>query len=374
MKHKVLTVIGTRPEIIKMSAVIPLLDAAFDHRLVHSGQHYSADMDEVFFRELELRAPDHRLEVGSAPPAAQLGRIAERFEAVFLQERPHAVVVQGDTNTTLAGALVAAKYRHTGVKLVHVEAGTRSGLSHQPEEINRQLVDRMSDLLLAPYESDREALAAEGISGDHVVVTGSTVFDACLRMSELVDGADVIGAYGLKPGGYVLATFHRQETVDDPKTLSGIVEALHSAADRVPIFLPLHPRTRKRLQENGQSLAHANLQVGEPLGYRDFIGVLKNALFCITDSGGIQEEAALLRVPAIITRENTEHRRYVEAGMHELVGLEPERIVDAVRALMDDDKLSARRDVTVSFDVGIGERVAHEIEKYLQHVPVRGAY
>jgi UDP-N-acetylglucosamine 2-epimerase (non-hydrolysing) len=330
-------------------------------------------MDAVFFRELELRAPDYRLEVGSAPPAAQLGRIAERFEAILLQEQPHAVVVQGDTNTTLAGALVAAKYRQTGVKLVHVEAGTRSGISHQPEEINRQLVDRMSDLLLAPYESDRTALAAEGIAGDHVVVTGSTVFDACLRMAELTDGDDVTSRFALQPGGYALATFHRQETVDDPATLSGIAEALHATADRVPVFLPLHPRTRKRLQENGQSLTHANLRVGDPLGYRDFIGVLKNARFCITDSGGMQEEAALLHVPAIITRENTEHRRYVEAGMHELVGLDPTRIIGAVRALMDDAKLSARRELTVSFDVGIAERVTREIEEYLHRVPVHGS-
>lgn len=349
-----------------MSPVIPLLDQAFDHKLVHSGQHYSFEMDAVFFAELELRAPDYKLEVGSAPPAAQLGRIAERFEHVLLQENPDAVVVQGDTNTTLAGALVAAKYRHTGVKLVHVEAGTRSGIPHQPEEINRQLVDRVSDLLLAPYESDRAALAAEGIAGDHVVVTGSTVFDACLRMAELTDGDNVTSRFALEPGGYVLATFHRQETVDNKGSLSGIVDALHSIAEEIPIFLPLHPRTKKRLAEFGLSLDHPNLTVGEPLGYRDFTTLLKNARFCMTDSGGIQEEAAFLRIPTIVTREKTEHRHYAEAGMHVLTGTDPQEIKRQARVLTEnEDVLRGRRDVGISLPEHVSLAVVDQLRIHI---------
>jgi UDP-N-acetylglucosamine 2-epimerase (non-hydrolysing) len=367
MSFKILTLIGTRPEIIKMSAILPLLDEQFDHVLVHSGQHYSYGMDAVFFAELELRAPDHKLEVGSVPPAAQVGRIMERFEQIVLECEPCAVVVQGDTNTTLAGALVAAKYRHTGLKLLHVEAGTRSGIAHQPEEVNRTLVDRVSDLLLVPYGPDREALAAEGIAGDHVIVTGSTVFDSCMRMAELLDGSDLAAQHGLEAGRYVLATFHRQETVDQRSTLEGVVSALRRLASRLPVLVPIHPRTRKCLSQFGLSLDHENIVVTEPVGYRAFVGLLKNARFCLTDSGGIQEEAAFLRVPSVVVREKTEHRRYVDAGMHVLTGTDAHRIEQAAMPLAEnDEELARRRSVPVDFEVGVAGRVVGEIEAYLK--------
>lgn len=372
MRSKILTLIGTRPEIIKMSAILPLLDEQFDHVLIHSGQHYSYGMDAVFFAELELRAPDHKLEVGSAPPASQVGRIMERFEHIVLEEEPCAVVVQGDTNTTLAGALVAAKYRHTGLKLVHVEAGTRSGIAHQPEEVNRTLVDRVSDLLLVPYDSDREALAAEGITGDHVIVTGSTVFDSCLRMSDLVDGSGLPAEHGLEAGRYVLATFHRQETVDVRSTLEGVVTALRRLASSIPVLVPLHPRTRMRLSQFGLTLDHENIVIVDPVGYRAFVALLKNARFCVTDSGGIQEEAAFVHVPSVIIREKTEHRRYVDAGIHVLTGTDAKLIEQAALALVVDDcELSRHRSVSVDFEVGVARRVVSEIKTFLRRTSLK---
>lgn len=331
---RILTFIGTRPEIIKMSPLIPRLDAGYEHALIHSGQHYSPNMDAVFFRELGLRQPDAVLGCGGLPPAAQVGAMMERLEKWVLEWKPDAVVVQGDTNTALAGALTAAKHKEAGVRLIHIEAGCRSGNPAQTEEINRLLIDRVSDLLFAPTAADAAHLAREGIDPSAFSVTGNTVVDSCRRTAALVDEAAVLGRHGLAPGGYCLATLHRQETVDRRERLAEAAGALDAIADRLPMVLPLHPRTAGKMAAFGLAFRSPGMKVIEPAGYLELIGLLKHARFCLTDSGGMQEEAVVLRVPALVLREETEYMHYVRAGALKLAGATRSGILAAAEPLL----------------------------------------
>lgn len=335
-----MTVIGTRPEIIKMSALLPLLDSRFDHVLVHSGQHYSPNMDRVFFEELGLRDPDRFLEVGSRPPGAQTAAILNGVEELLLETRPDAVVVHGDTNTTLGAALATCKY--PAIRLVHVEAGARSGNPLQPEEINRKLVDRVSGVHFVLRQEDVDNLVREGIDTDGALVTGSTVFDSCARAVQL-PGADLPGRFGLSAGGYALATFHRQETVDERRPLGAVCRAIARISAHLPVIVPLHPRTRKRVDEFGLDHATGRVTVVEPLGYGAMMGLLGNARLCLTDSGGLMEEAAILGVPALVLRNETEHRAYLDCGIHRLVGTNEGRIVAEAQRLLNDDAEHRRR-------------------------------
>ena len=350
----ILTVLGTRPEIIKMAPLLPRFDELDRHTIVHSGQHYSAEMDAVFFKELELRPPDYFLRVGSVSPATQVGLVAAGVENVILKTRPDWVVVHGDTNTTLGGAIAAAKNRHNGIRLAHVEAGARSYNELQPEELNRVLVDRMSDLLFAPTEDDAVNLEAEGVRSERIVVTGNTIVESCLRMAGLVNGE-------LPPGrkkfGYVVATLHRQETVDNPVLLAELWKAFEDLAVLIPVVIPLHPRTRKMLTMSGLDPHPPVLDVKDPVGYREMTALLANARFCLTDSGGVQEEAAILGIPALILRDRTEHRRYIDCGMHRLVGHRKQTIVSEAEILLNDTEWNARRAIKPRLDWGVTERI-----------------
>jgi len=343
MPGKLLTLVGTRPEIIKMSSLIPELDCKFEHVLVDSGQHYSPRMHAIFFEDLRLRQPGFHLKVGSGKPGRQVALILERFEEVLLACRPEAVVVQGDTNTALAGALVASKYRDIGVRLIHIEAGTRSFLPYQPEEINRRIVDQLSDLLFAPYAEDRQNLLNEGIAAEFVRVVGNTVVDSCRRIAATVDRTSEAARHGLENGAYILATFHRQETVDDEAKLRSVCEALQQISSSIPVIVPLHPRTKKMLQQRKLNFSGPGLVIIEPLGYRSAVSLLQDSRLCITDSGGVQEEAAVLGIPTLVLRENTEHRRYVQAGMHVIVGTDRRRIVAEAELLLGDKHEFERR-------------------------------
>ncbi len=354
----IITVLGTRPEIIKMSPLLPRFDGLGRHIVVHSGQHYSAEMDAIFFRELELRAPDHFLRVGSVDPARQVGLIAAGVEKIILESPPDWVVVHGDTNTTLGGALAAAKHRRSGVRLAHVEAGARSFDDLQAEELNRVLVDRMADLLFAPTEGDAANLAAEGIRPERVIVTGNTVVESCRRMATLVDGELPAG---LTAYGYAVATFHRQESVDIPAVLSDIWAAISEIAKRLRVVIPLHPRTRKMIKLAGLDPSPPGMDVREPVGYREMTALLKHARFCLTDSGGLQEEAAILGVPALILRDRTEHRRYVESGLHRLAGIGRQAIVDEAKLLLVDAEWQSRRAIPQRLDHGVADRIIDAI-------------
>jgi UDP-N-acetylglucosamine 2-epimerase len=315
---KVLSVVGTRPEIIKMAPLLELFDQECEHLLIHSGQHYSAEMDRIFFQELELRAPDANLQVGSTFPARQVAAIIEGVEDYIELHKPDLLVIHGDTNTTLGGAVAAVKYRHGPLPLAHIEAGARSGIRSQVEEINRKLVDQMADLLFAANPADRENLLHEGIEDERIFVTGNTVLESSRRMASRISAGYTQEKFGFAAGSYAVATFHRQESVDVRETLEHLVEAMQVIAEEYPLIIPLHPRTKKRLAEYGLTLRGRYLELMEPLGYRDMIALLRDARVCLTDSGGLQEEAAVLNTPAIVLREKTEHTKYIQSGFHRL--------------------------------------------------------
>ena len=359
----IVTLIGTRPEIIKMSPLIPRLDDTFKQILVHSGQHYTPNMDEVFFHELNLRQPDFNLKSGSGYPGEQTAKIITGFEEILLSILPDAVIVHGDTNTTLAGALASAKHKDKSISLFHVEAGVRSFNFIQPEEINRRLVDQVSDLLFAPFENDGDNLINEGIPKEKIVITqGNTIIESAARTAKLIDDGEIMKKFDVKQKGYSLATFHRQETVDIKARLIHICRAIEDIAAFIPVIIPLHPRTRKMMKEFGIDFHNENIILYEPLGYLDLIGLVKNSSFIMTDSGGIQEEAAVLNIPALVLRNETEHIRYIKSGQHVLTGTVRENIVTHARKLVDPDY---KRVTQESINSNVTNIIIDKIESYL---------
>jgi UDP-GlcNAc3NAcA epimerase len=317
---KVLTVVGARPQFIKAACVSRELRARAGVRevLVHTGQHFDAGMSDVFFAELGIPAPAHHLGVGGGTHGAATGRMLERLEAVMQAEAPDWVLVYGDTNSTLAGALAAAKLH---LPLAHVEAGLRSWNRRMPEEVNRVLTDHAADLLFAPTPTAVENLEREGISGAKVVVSGDVMYDAALYYGAAADAASTILAdVGAAPGGYVLATVHRAENTDHPARLRAIFAGLGEVASRVPVLLPLHPRTSGALAAAGlDAAAYPGLTVLPPVGYLDMVMLEKNARLVATDSGGVQKEAFFYRVPCVTLRDETEWVELVELGWNLVV-------------------------------------------------------
>jgi UDP-N-acetylglucosamine 2-epimerase len=321
---KVVTVVGARPQFIKASPLSRELRSRHHEILVHTGQHYDHEMSDVFFEELGMPAPDYHLGIGSGPHGAQTGAMLAAIETVLQKESPDAVIVYGDTNSTLAGALAAAKLH---IPVAHVEAGLRSFNRRMPEEINRVVTDHLSTWLLAPSEVSRQQLAQEGIwQGVHVV--GDIMVDALhLHGTRAAARSEALARYELQAGTYYLATVHRAENTDDGGNLHGIFSAL-GALDR-PVILPLHPRTEKRVTELGVTVG-ANVRVLAPQGYLDMLALQRGAACVLTDSGGVQKEAYYLRVPCVTLRNETEWVETVTMGWNTLAGTEPERILAAV--------------------------------------------
>jgi len=312
---RLLTVLGTRPEIIKLSPLLPLLDAVTDHTVVHTGQHYSYEMDAVFFDELGLRPPDRSLAVGSATHGEQTARMLSRLEPAILDVKPDAVLVQGDTNSTLAGALCAAKL---GIPVVHLEAGGRSFDRFMPEELNRIVVDHVAVLLLAADTVASRNLRAEGLPDDRIRIIGSTAIDAVLNVRGRADRSTVVDRLGLRAGEYLAVTVHRARNTT-PDTLPGILEALGRLAGEHPVVFPVHPRTTAAMRDQGLTMPSA-VKVTEPLGYLDTLKLVRDAKALLTDSGGLQEESAVLGTPTLIVRFETEWEYLVDAGVHKLIG------------------------------------------------------
>jgi UDP-N-acetylglucosamine 2-epimerase (non-hydrolysing) len=298
-EHGVAVVFGTRPELIKLAPVIWSLGAA--SRTIHTGQHYDPALAGALLAELGLDAPSLQLEVGGASRGAQLGDATVRLDQAFAADRPDVVVVQGDTNSTVAGALAA---NARGIPLVHVEAGLRSYDRAMPEEHNRVVTDHLSDLCCAPTETSRDHLAAEGIIGSRVVVTGNTVVDAAAHMTpDAASRQALLAHYGLERDGFVLSTFHRPENVDDDATLRAILAELGGLP--LPVLLPLHPRTAARLAAAGVEAPTA-VRVVEPVTYQEFLGLACECAFLVSDSGGVQEEASIVKRPVLVVRASTE--------------------------------------------------------------------
>uniref|UniRef100_A0A832HZZ6 UDP-N-acetylglucosamine 2-epimerase (Non-hydrolyzing) n=1 Tax=Eiseniibacteriota bacterium TaxID=2212470 RepID=A0A832HZZ6_UNCEI len=329
---KIGIVVGTRPEIVKMAPVVrACVERGVPHVLLHTGQHYSFDMDGVFFRELELPPPHVNLEVGSGTPAHQIGHIVLDLEPVLRETRPDVLLVEGDTNSVLAAALCAQK---SGIAVGHVEAGLRSYDRTMPEEINRLLTDQLSDWLFAPTETSRRILLGEGLPPGRIHVTGNTVVDELLRQRDRAARPGLFERFGVEPGRYALATVHRAENTDRPERLRGVFAGLAGAARALglPVLAALHPRTTARLAQQGVALDGA-LRVLPPLPYLDFLGLHARAALVLTDSGGLQEEACALRVPCVTLRDNTERPESVEVGANLLAGADPEAIVAAARSM-----------------------------------------
>ena len=331
---KVAVVLGTRPEIIKFSPVIRECERlGLDYFILHTGQHYSYNMDRVFFEQLELPEARYNLDVGSGSHAEQTGKMLMGIERVLLHEQPSIVLVEGDTNTVLAGALAAVKL---GVKVGHVEAGLRSYDRQMPEEINRVLADHCSDLLFAPTEKSRQTLLGEGIAGEKIFVTGNTIVDAVHQNLEIAKKkVNVLDKFGVEADGYFLVTVHRQENVDSEKRFKGIMEGLelvHREFD-LPVLYPVHPRARKQLKAFG--IAVNGVRVVDPLDYLSFLMLESNARLVLTDSGGVQEETCILGVPCVTLRYNTERPETLEVGSNVLAGTEPDEIVKQVDFMLN---------------------------------------
>jgi UDP-GlcNAc3NAcA epimerase len=310
----ILTVVGARPQFIKAAPVsAALARAGLREVLVHTGQHFDAQMSDVFFDELGLRAPDYHLQINSLGHGAMTGRMLESLEQVMLEERPAKVLIYGDTNSTLAGALAAAKLN---IPVAHVEAGLRSFNRRMPEEVNRVLADHVSTLLLCPTQTAVANLNAEGIlRGVHLV--GDVMYDATIAaVKRARERSNILDAQGLTQGGYAVATIHRAENTDDPERLARILAWLEGAARQRRIVMPVHPRTRKLL--DARRWAPTGVKLLPPIGYLDMTMLLANAVEVLTDSGGLQKEAYFHRVPCVTLRDETEWVETIEAGWNRL--------------------------------------------------------
>jgi UDP-N-acetylglucosamine 2-epimerase (non-hydrolysing) len=335
-------ILGTRPEIIKMSPIIRSCEKrGVDHVVLHTGQHYSYDMDKVFFEELGLPQPDYNLDVGSKSHAEQTGAIMSGVEKVLMDIKPDIVLVQGDTNTVLAGTLAAAKCYVRGdhslpVKIGHVEAGLRSFDRKMPEEVNRVVADHLSDYCFAPTGVARKNLLDEGIADNTIFITGNTIVDAVHENLALSDKkVKIIDELGISENNYFLVTLHRQENVDDKKRLTGILKALKSIHESsgLPIIFPVHPRTEKMIDSFG--LRTSGIRTLKPLGFLEFLQLESKALLVLTDSGGVQEETCILGVPCVTIRDSTERPETVAVHANSVAGASHLSIVNAVETMLN---------------------------------------
>jgi len=305
---KTLLVVGARPNFMKAAPILAALQrAGHEAVLVHTGQHYDIPLSDVFFRDLDLPAPDFHLGVGSGTHAEQTARTMEAFEPVLVRARPDVVVVVGDVNATLACAVVTAKLRfELGCPLAHVEAGLRSNDRNMPEEVNRLVTDRLADLLLTPSADATFNLRHEGIEQDRIVMVGNVMIDVLLARLEQARARALPARLGLAPGGYAVATLHRPSNVDDRVGLGTLLEILNRIAERMPVVFPVHPRTRRNAEQFGLTGGLARLRTLEPQGYLDMLSLVDGAAVCLTDSGGLQAETTALGVPCVTLREQTE--------------------------------------------------------------------
>jgi UDP-N-acetylglucosamine 2-epimerase (non-hydrolysing) len=351
-------ILGTRPEIIKMSPIIrECKKQGFDYFTLHTGQHYSYNLDKIFFKQLELPEAKYNLDVGSGSHAEETGKMLIGIEKICMKDKPDFVLVEGDTNTVLAGALAASKLH---IKVGHVEAGLRSYDRNMPEEINRVLADHVSDYLFAPTEKAKENLLREGIEEDKIFVTGNTIVDAVYQNLEIAKRKiDVLNKLNLSHGDYFIVTAHRQESVDVKEKLKGILDGLELVYKEfnLPIIYPVHPRTMKRLKEFGLEVPN-EVELIEPLGFLEFLQLEANAKLVLTDSCGVQEETCILKVPCVTLRDNTERPETLEVGSNVLAGINQTRILDSVKVM-----ISKERNWTNPFGDGkSGERITRILE------------
>ncbi|KXK09344.1 MAG: UDP-2,3-diacetamido-2,3-dideoxy-D-glucuronate 2-epimerase [Microgenomates bacterium OLB22] len=320
---KIIHVVGTRPNFMKIAPLMREMNRYPDHfqqLLVHTGQHYDVNMSHVFFEELNLPKPSRFLDVGSGSHAVQTAKIMEAFEPVLSTNNPDWVVVVGDVNSTLACALVATKM---GIKVAHVEAGLRSRDRTMPEEINRLLTDQISDILFTPSEDANMNLLREGIPSEKVYLVGNVMIDTLIEMLPSIKRRTIVADMSLRPQKYIVVTLHRPSNVDNTMTLRKILSALVKSSYKYPVIFPVHPRTRKKILElESEIFEKANVRFLDPLGYLDFLSLVRSSGVVVTDSGGLQEETTFLKVPCLTVRLNTERPITVQVGTNRLVSSE----------------------------------------------------
>ncbi len=333
-KMKIAIILGTRPEIIKLAPIVKEAERrGLDYYVLHTGQHYNFELDTKIFEDLEIPPPKYNLGVGGKPYRMQVGNMVREIMSILNKDMPDVVIVQGDTNSVLAGALAANKLN---IVLAHLEAGLRSHDLSMPEEVNRILTDHISDLLLAPTKQAEEYLKEEGVEEQKICYTGNTVADAIKQNIDIAHKkSQILDELGLSSGKYVLITAHRAENVDVESRFRGIIDGLRLVAQDMglPIIYSLHPRAKKRLEEFKIDVP-AEIRLIDSMGYLDFIKLQSSAKLIITDSGGLQEEACMLHIPCVTVRDNTERPETVEIGANVLAGTNPEKILSAARLMI----------------------------------------
>ncbi|MBN1105230.1 MAG: UDP-N-acetylglucosamine 2-epimerase (non-hydrolyzing) [Deltaproteobacteria bacterium] len=359
---KILHIVGARPNFMKAAPVMRAIagkDSAVQI-LVHTGQHYDSNMSEVFFKQLGLPEPDRDLDVGSNSHAVQTAQIMMRMEEVLLQEKPDLVLVYGDVNSTMAGAVVCAKLM---IPVGHVEAGLRSFDRTMPEEINRLITDQISDLLFTPSEDGNVNLLYEGVAGERIHLVGNVMIDTLIGLlpAALDLWKSISRDMQILKKDYALVTLHRPSNVDDPSVLSRIIAVLQELSMEVPVIFPVHPRTRRHLSPAGFPAASKGLSLVDPLGYLEFLSLQANASAVITDSGGIQEETTFLGVPCLTVRENTERPVTVDMGTNTLVGRDMDRLKKEIENILDGHGKGGR--VPPLWDGRAAERIADIVTK-----------
>ncbi len=364
-------VVGVRPNFMKVAPIMRALEAYpnVDQLLVHTGQHYDPNMSQVFFDDLGIPRPDAELGMGADEPGSQTGKMIKKLERLFTELRPDCVVVVGDVNSTMAAALAATTL---GIPCAHVEAGLRSFDRSMPEEINRLFTDRVADLLLTPSVDADEHLLAEGVSQKAIHRVGNVMIDTLAHNLDRAKQRPILDQLGLRAESYALATLHRPSNVDDPDALKCLLDSFEWVQEQLPLVLPLHPRTRKRLEalsfiERLRAMPH--LQLSEPLGYLDFLCLTASAKLVMTDSGGLQEETTVLGVPCLTLRACTERPITVTVGTNTVVGCDSERIRKTVREILAGR--AKKGSVPELWDGRASERIARILVDNLSHATTR---
>jgi len=356
---KIISIVGTRPNFMKISALVKEFKkhSSIEHKLVHTGQHYDKEMSKLFFDDLCLPRPDVNLGVGSGTYGGQIGSIIIKLEKVLAAEKPDLVVVVGDVNSTFAGALTA---KQMGIKVAHVEAGLRSFDWSMPEEINRMLADRISDFLFTTEESGNSNLLSEGISKNRIFFVGNVMIDALLAHKQRAEGSRILQKLKLAKHEYCVLTLHRPSNVDTEEGIKKILSIINEIQNKIKVIFPMHPRTKKNLELFGISSNIKNMEgliITEPLGYLDFVCLMSNSKFVMTDSGGIQEETTVLGIPCITLRENTERPVTVKQGTNLLVSTNKSKAVEKAFEIIN-NKIKISNKIPELWDGKAAERIA----------------
>jgi UDP-N-acetylglucosamine 2-epimerase len=363
---KVMTIVGTRPELIRLSRIIPLFDQIFDHVLVHTGQNYDFELNEIFFRDLEIRKPDHFLNAAGSTPAETIAQTIERSDKIFDLVKPDAVLILGDTNSGLC--VIPAKRRH--IPIFHMEAGNRCFDFRVPEEINRRVIDHLSDINLPYTENARRNLLSEGLPKDQIFVTGSPQFEVIQHFSSQISNSDVLNSLNLETKNYFVASFHREENVDSESRLGLLISSLNAIAEKYDksIILSVHPRTRTRLNAISTPIDERIIDL-KPFGFFDYTKLQQNSICTLSDSGTITEESSMLNFPAITLRDTHERQEGTDVGTLVMSGIDPDSVLGAIRLAIESHKHMGITPCPIEYGVkSVSWTVAKIVQGYVPFV------